>query len=339
MVTLATIAKRCGVSKMTVSRALGNQSDKVAEHKREEIIRVARQYNYRRNRLAKSFNTGKTNLIAYLTGEFRHYQSNIFAGIQSVLVPNDYDMLVLQWSKILKKGDRLLRSIVDRRVDGVMLFHEGPDCDYSYLNEFHDHKIPVVVLDRDVNVSTCGYVGHQNYSGAIEATNHLLELGHRSIIFLCREEDSSFSTTSARYAGFQAALKEKGLMPAEPVVIPADIVKNKDLDAFAKMICNRGITAILADNDVVAFFCICGLTIKGFQIPDDVSVVGFGNVQGYADLIRPELTTMDLDPKRLGIKASNLLLSMIENKSQRQEKIIRTELPMNLIIRNSTARI
>ncbi len=341
MVTLDTIAQKCGVSKMTVSRVLGNKGNLVSEEKRKKILQVAKECNYRQNRLATFLNTGRTHLIAYLASEFRHFQSSVFSGIQSTLIARDYDILALQWSKSLKTGDKLMKSIVDRRVDGVMLFHDGPECDYSYLKELQSHNIPVVVLDRDVNISGLGYVGLENFNGGVEASDYLLSLGHKSVIFVCREEDWGYSTTYERYCGYKAAMERKGLEASKQVVIPMDIFQNNDYDALEKILDCNNTTAIVADNDVVAAHCILGLSDKGHKIPDDISVVGFGNVKGYVDLIRPALTTIDLDPKRIGVEASKLILDMIEAKHKPNTKTkypdARIILPVKLVERNSAA--
>lgn len=341
MITLEAIAEKCGVSKMTVSRALGAKGKQVSDEKRKQILKIAQEFNYRQNRLASSFNTGRTHLIAYLASEFRHFQSIVFSGVQSEAISNDYDVLTLQWSETLKTGDKLLKSIVDRRVEGVMLFHGDPGCDYSYLEDFRKHNIPVIILDRDINVPGFGYVGLENYKGSLELTNHLLNLGHKSVIFLCRQEDWGYSTTTDRYEGYKEALKSKGLNPKDPVIVPTDLCKNNDYESFVKDIPHKETTAIVADNDVVAFYSILGLTSKGYKIPEDFSIAGFGNIKGYVELIRPGLTTMDLGPKKIGLEATKLLFDMIAEKYGESEKIPnnRIILPMKLVVRESTAKI
>jgi DNA-binding LacI/PurR family transcriptional regulator len=341
MITLETIAKKCGVSKMTVSRALGTKGEQVSDEKREQIMKVAKEFNYRQNRLANSFNTGRTHLIAYLASEFRHFQSVVFSGVQAAAISNDYDILTLQWSETLKTGDKLLKSIVDRRVEGIMLFHGDPGCDYSYLEDFRRHNIPVIVLDRDINVPGFGYVGLENYKGSLEITNHLINSGHKSIVFLCRQEDWGYSTTTDRYEGYKEALKASGLKPEDPVIVPTDICQVNDYISFVKDIHHEKTTAIVADNDVVAFYCILGLCERGYKIPEDFSVVGFGNIKGYVELIRPGLTTMDLDPKRIGLAATKLLFDMIAEKYGEGDRIHnnRIILPMKLVARESTAKI
>lgn len=341
MITLETIAKKCGVSKMTVSRALSDKNEMVSEKVRQKILKVAKEYHYRQNRLANSLNTGRTYLIGYLASEFRHFQSSVFSGVLSTLVPRGYDILTLQWSKALKTGDALLKSIVDRRVEGVLLFHEGPGCDYSYLQELQTHRIPIVVLDRDVNVSGLGYVGLDNFNGSVEATSHLLQLGHRSVIFLCREEDWGYSTTTERFNGYRETMEKAGLQAAEPVIVPTEIFNTHDCDELENYIRRHTPTAVLADNDVVAAGCILALTEKGYRIPEQLSVVGFGNIKGYVNLIRPRLTTMDLNPKQIGVEASGLLLDMIAEKYSK-EKIIKNNrivLPMKLVVRESTSPV
>jgi DNA-binding LacI/PurR family transcriptional regulator len=339
MITLDQIAQKCGVSKMTVSRALGRDSHRVSPDKLKLIIETADKYNYRQNRLANSFNTGRTQLIAYLASEFRHFQSNVFAGVQSALVPKGYDILTLQWSQTLKKGDRLLESIVDRRVEGVMLFHQGPHCDYSYLSDLQKHGIPVVVMDRDVNIDGVGYVGLDNFGGSAEAVEYLVSQGHRSVAFVSRDEDWGYTSTQERYEGYRMALIKAGNPALEPIVIPFKEYRDNNINPLMEYLKANGITAIVCDNDVVAAFCILNFTDAGLKVPDDISVVGFGNIPGYVDLIRPKLTTVDLSPQRIGVEASKLLLDMVAVKYGEKDasclKNSRVILPTSLVKRDS----
>lgn len=343
MITLDEIAKKCSVSKMTVSRALGPESHRVSPDKLKHIMQVADQFNYRQNRLANSFNTGRTQLVAYLASEFRHFQSNVFSGVQAALVPQGYDILALQWSQTLRKGDRLLESIVDRRVEGVMLFHQGPHCDYSYLDDLQKHGIPVVVVDRDVNVSDVGFVGLDNFGGGIDATDHLIKLGHKKIAFVSRDEDWGYSSTRERYEGYRSALARAGYDISKPIIIPAKDYKCSDASLVAEKLRQDSISAVLCDNDVVAAFCILNLGDIGYKIPEDISVVGFGNIPGYVDLIRPGLTTVDLNPYKIGLEASRLLLDMIAvkygEKSEESLGNCRVILPAELVERASTATL
>ncbi|MFI4911824.1 MAG: LacI family DNA-binding transcriptional regulator [Sedimentisphaeraceae bacterium JB056] len=343
MITLDQIAQKCGVSKMTVSRALGRDSHRVSPDKLKIILETADKYNYRQNRLANSFNTGRTQLVAYLASEFRHFQSNVFAGVQAALVPQGYDILAMQWSQTLRKGDRLLESIVDRRVEGVMLFHQGPHCDYSYLEDLQKHGIPVVVVDRDVNVPDLGFVGLDNIGGSVEATNHLLSLGHRNIAFISRDEDWGYSSTLERYKGYEMAMNEAGFSSLESIIIPEKDYKGNDASSVAKEIQKMNVTAVICDNDVVAAFCILNLADLGYSVPEQLSVVGFGNISGYVDLIRPKLTTVDLDPYKIGVEASGLLMDMISVKyGEKQAELLgdcRRILPTELIVRDSTYKL
>jgi LacI family transcriptional regulator len=343
MITLDQIAKKCGVSKMTVSRALGPESHRVSPDKVKLIIQTAGKHNYRQNRLANSFSTGRTQLIAYLASEFRHFQSNVFSGVQAALVPQGYDILALQWSQTLRKGDRLLESIVDRRVEGVLLFHQGPHCDYSYLDDLQKHGIPVVVIDRDVNVSDLGFVGLDNIGGSIEATEHLLGLGHRKIAFVSREEDLGYSSTIERFDGYKTTLEKVGLKYLEPVIIPEKDYKGGDASVIANKINEEDLTAVICDNDVVAAFCILNFDDMGLKVPQDISVVGFGNIPGYVDLIRPSLTTVDINPYRIGVEASGLLMDMISVKYGEKKAAslgnCRKILPTELVVRSSTREL
>ncbi len=341
MITIAEIAEKCQVSKMTVSRALSEKhADKVSIDVRDRILTVAKELNYRRSKLADAFNTGRTHLIGFIGSPVRHFEGAVFSGVQSYLCPRGYETLFLHWSEDLKSGDRLLEGLVDRRAEGTMLFHNSAKSDYEYLVDLQKHGMPVVVIDRDVNVRGVSYVGPDNVMAATQGTRHLLELGHKDIYFVCRTEDAPFSSVKYRYSGYSRLMSEYGLEPKPMVVIPSEaLFPNGHSQWFADFLRNSKATGIFANNDVTASYFLMAAHKYGFVIPRDFSVVGCGNLQVYIQALYPALTTVDLHAEEVGIKTSELLLDLVEEKYQDSKGSFNPRqvvLPTSLVVRKTT---
>lgn len=339
MITLDQIAELCKVSKMTASRALDpNSRSKVAKPTRSLVLEVAAKYNYRQNKVVKAFASGRTHLIGFIGFDFsRQFQGEVFGGVQEVVNPLGYDILTLQWSEIFRDKEKLMCSLVDRRVEGVLAFHSDPHGDFSYLMDLQKHGVSVVVLDRAVSISGVSYVVPDNVSGSIQAVNCLVELGHESIAYVTWQDDGVLDDD--RYLGYRLAMKQHKLRSKEKIVIPSKALEPEiDGKWFEKFMKDSKSTAIVTLNDLVALSFYSAAQIVGFSIPCDLSIVGFGNSKYYAKAFSPRLTTIDLGAKKVGQEGAKMLLSNIESKFSKKKitDAASIVLPVSLIERNST---
>lgn len=345
MITLEDIAQQCGVSKITVSRALNNeQSIKVAEPLRRQIREIARKHGYRPSSIAKSLSTGKTYLAGYICEQFSHFASEIFSAALEQLLPAGYDLLVLEWEQVMDRK-RLLSSMVDRRIEGVLAFPARSGHTEEHLLELVRYNIPVVLIDRVLSDETIqeqfGFVGPDNDAASKLAVEHLVQLGHKTIAFAARKEDIAYSTSMNRYQAYRRVMEQFGLMPLERVIVDEATAKGDEHFAVRQFI-ERGITAVVANNDTVAAKVITGGYSCGVKIPDDLSIVGMGNVESFVSALYPPLTTVDLETQRIGRSAVELLLNMIGGKNGERRRFAavpreRIFVPVSLKVRASTA--
>jgi len=347
MISISEIAKICQLSKVTAARVLSpNNKIKVADVTRKRVLEIAKKFNYRPNRVASSFSSGKTQMIGLIGYSLSdHFLGGIFTGIHEFLYPLGYDFQLLLWSHHLRAKDRLLQSIVDRRLDGVIIAQDDESIDYQYLNELQIYGIPVVAVDREVPIPDISFVGSDDFGGAMDATEHLINAGHKKIVFAggTNREKPVLSTTRRRLEGYREAMIRNNLRP-----LPEWLFEYKgDRAANQEYLKNKlqeveSPTAVFANNDSIAADIVVSAHELGIKIPENLSVVGFSD-EPISRVVNPALTTIRQEPNEIGRKASEILLKRINDKNPGQgilengpEKIY---LPTTLIERNSVRKI
>jgi DNA-binding LacI/PurR family transcriptional regulator len=207
-------------------------------------------------------------------------------------------------------------------------------------------QLPLVLLDRTFPGLTCDYVTSTNYAGAYSAVEYLIRLGHRQIAFLSHSM-LQLLPVSERLRGYQSAMQEAKLMPAEPWIIPVEheLGTKRALDAYRDFTSHeveriawylkefKDVTAIFALNDLIALLTLKAAQLAGLTIPDDLAVIGFDDMDIAAHVEVP-LTTITQDAFALGHRAAELLIERIEGYTgpPRQE-LLATQLK----VRASTA--
>jgi DNA-binding LacI/PurR family transcriptional regulator len=266
-----------------------------------------------------------------------------FEGIQDSLYSQGYDFVVFRWTPDVRMDDRFLRSIVDRRVEGVIIAQGDDTRDYRYLKELQKFGTPVVAIDREVPVSEISFVGSDDYDGARQAIEHLINLGHKKIVFLAKEKCAHLSTYRKRFEGYRDTMLGCRLFPQEPWVIP----EHDDLQECYDYI--RGFlrtqdrpTALFCENDFVAADFMSVARQEGIAIPDDMSVIGYADDR-IATCTWPKLTTVNQNPNRIGVESAKLLIKLIESKRKGKDLNLlepkRLEIPTSLVVRESTSKV
>jgi LacI family transcriptional regulator len=335
LVSIREIAKRAGVSVSTVSRALNNYGD-VSPQTREKILRIAKELNYFPNAVARSLVQKKTNTIGIFFGNkvnsgFDHpFFLDVISAVREEVGNAGYDLLIFtNKNKELATYTTLCR---ERSVDGVVLLLTGEGKrKTAQLVELQNSRIPCIAIDIPLEGETCTYVESDNYGGAREAVQHLINLGHRVIAFIGGDEISK--TSYDRMRGYQDVLMESRIGVDPSLIRLGYFSREKAMEAARDLMMSRPeITAFFAVSDEMAMGVIDAVTELGYLVPNDVSVVGFDDIK-EAKYSKPPLTTVRQDKYGLGSIAAKTLLQIIENPNM---KVTPTVLPCNLIIREST---
>ena len=327
---MADIARLAGVHVSTVSRALGD-SALVEKGMRERILKIARQQGFVVNSTARNLRSGRTQTLSVviplahergqvLTDPFFTY---MLSHLADEITQRGYGMYL---QKVLApKPGWLDQLIAERRADGIIVI--GQSTEHAALQKAAGNAAPFIVWGGDLGNQHYCVVGTDNVLSARMATEHLLKLGRRRIVFL---GDPSIPEIKLRCDGYKQALAEG---PADTA--PASIVKaHITPEAAYQMVLNHigkgeRFDAVFAATDIIAISAMRALSASGLAIPDDVAIVGFDGIEMGAH-VHPTLTTVRQDLNRGAHLLVDLLLRRIAG-----ENVASVAMPGELVVRES----
>lgn len=332
MVRLVDIATRVGVSVMTVSKALRDKPD-VAATTRARIKSAALEMGYVPDSSAQSLRTRATKLLGLAIPSTTNpvFARMVFA-LEERAQALGYDLLLAHTQNKPELEERCLRRFLARRVDGIFVCPVyRMENDARIYRELQTNGTPVVLLGSPAAFcSQFVSVQTEELPASFAATKHLLELGHKRIAYFTGPLPAIWA--QERYEGYRRAHREAGLEVDDRLVFHAgSTIEDGHKAALEFAGENCGATAIQACNDLVAIGAANTLLQQGLRIPEDLSLVGFGNIL-VAEHFRVPLTTVRQPKFRLGIAAMDLM-----EESLRGERPESRRLPAELIIRDSSA--
>ena len=332
--TLISIAQRTGFSVSTVSRVLSGQAAKyrISEKTVALIAREAERCNYTPSLLAKGLRTSRTDTLGLLIPSI---DNPYFAHIASIIVhearAKGYKVILIDTSEDERNEREGVRSLLSRKVDGILIAPAGDDP--AFL-EATARQTPVVCIDRHFAKTSLPYVVTDNLRGGREATQHLIDRGHRRI--LCIQGVRHSVPSADRVRGYRQALEEFGAAYREDYVFEGQIDYKSGVTMAERLArSGSGVTAIVAAADILAIGAIKGLYNSGLLVPEDMSIIGFDDLE-ISQYLAPGLTTIRQQISLKGQRAVELLLEHIADPSlSKQEEI----LPLKLIERGSVKKL
>ena len=330
--TITDIARELGISAMTVSRAL-NASPEVAEATRRKVLQCAQALDYLPNRWARSLVTRRSSIVGVVIPEISHsFFAEITFGIEEALEPAGYDILLCHSRGDAGRERVEVRMLVGSKVDGLIVASEQPEDSPELFEELSQTRIPFVLVDRFFPAHKFRAVRVDDRAVGRLATRYLLELGHRRVAHI---QGPRLSPASLRYRGYAASMKAHGLPVKREWVEQGDFQIAGGQAAMARLLARkRRPTAVFAANDPMAIGAIYACREAGLRVPEDVSVVGAGNIEG-AHHPNPFVTTVDWPRVELGHAAARALLAAISG-TERPGRAV-TVFEPRLLVRQSTA--
>ena len=331
-ISLKQVSELAGVTQCTASRILNrNPKYRYAEKTVERVFKIAKENGYRSSQLYKSLFSGKTKSAGVISSNEGFY-TRITRGIHDRLLESGYATVMgLNSNDFDDPQNSLEKKVIHRlnehRVDGFIMRPTLDNATDEHFKEIIDMNVPLITIDRKVNSEYADYVGSDNCKGGKLAAQHLLKLGHKNIIqFTGNQTCSAFKE---RASGFENELIEQGVIP-QSVTCESDMIKK------CKLIFSRKEhpTAVFCSSDAIAGEVYKVLKELGLKIPDDVSIVGFGD-QIFAKYFDPLLTTIDQQPYQIGMKAAELFIKRIEEESSKEHKHKEVLVDVKLIKRGS----
>ena len=326
MITIKDVAKKAGVAVSTASYAL-NGSNKVSEKTKERILNAANELKYIPNNAARNLKMRKTNLIGLFVNNINGpFYDKLIKGIQDVINLKDYEMIIFCDSG--RKPGTSYNFLKEGRVDGAIIISSNV-TDEQVL-ELDNKGLPIVLLDRKLLKSNLCSVTVDNVKGSVDAVEHLIKLGNKTIGFISGPKNSF--DNKERLKGYLDTLKNHSIEVNDKYILKGKFTEESGYEAIRDFLsCNKDIPdAFFSSNDEMAIGAIKAFHEAGIKVPQDVAVVGFDDIL-LSSYIKPKLTTIRRPMYELGMFSTNMLISILEGKSGNSSLVLSTE----LIVRES----
>jgi LacI family transcriptional regulator len=332
-VTLKDIARRVGVSVTTVSRALGGYDD-VAEETRRRVLQAAREMDYRPHIIAQSLQRRRSNTVGLIipTAGPRFsdpYFTEILTGIGNEAAKHEFDLLVSTRAPGAQEKEAYERMVGSRRVDGLLVVRTR--CRDERIAYLMESGFPFVAFGRSDLDLDFPYVDVDGTKGLDEATEYLIDLGHRRIAYISAPLDLMFA--NYRLAGYKRALERNDLPVKEEWIAIGRLTQEDGYREGSRLLdLEPAPTAIIAANDLMALGVISAAQERGLTVGRDLAVVGFDDTP-LAEHSHPSLTTVHQPIYDIGKMICRMLIQLIKNGDPGQRQVM---LEPTLVIRESS---
>lgn len=332
-ITIKDLAKTLNISVSTVSRALRDTYD-VNQQTREKVIELAKELNYKPNFNATGLAKGSTHnlgiMLPYITN---YYFSTVITGIQEVAYDAGYNITLYVTNDSAERELQILEDLTISNLDGLLICASS-NSDYAeHYQNIIDDGISIVFFDRIIDTIDTSKVMQDDYNGAFEAVEHLINQGYKKIAHIAGPKDLSF--TEKRLSGYIDALKKHLLPVNEEWIIHSEFSQESGEKDTEKLIKLKEIPdAIFAVNDRKAVGAIQALKKNGINVGKDIGVIGFTN-DPMSSIISPTLSTVAEPAYEIGRLSCELLIKHI---TKTHFHAVEEILPGKLIVRESTTR-
>lgn len=312
MITIREVAERAQTSIATVSRVLNNL-DGYSEQTKSRVLKAADELGYESNAIARSMIIKKTNTIGVVFPNISSMITYEFLnGIEDVAYKNDFSVIVSYTYSDPERMMKALRTMYEKRVDGVIFTSDAVKEDYlNYLEKMH---IPVVFLSTKSEDSKIPYVKVDDFKASYDAVNYLIENGHSNIGLISGNPMDRIAGIP-RIEGYKAALVDADLPVRENYLkYGNDFSFNDGKVNFEQMIkSNPEITAVFAVSDEMASGAITAAHHLDINIPDQISIMGYDNTM-ISEVAYPSITTLAQPLRKMGSEAVKLLIQIIKGE-------------------------
>jgi LacI family transcriptional regulator len=334
-VTLKDIARDLGVSVITVSKALRNHSD-ISEQTKARVLKRVQELNYRPNLSARALVTGRTNLIGFVIPDLVHsFFSEVVRAVSLSLRNSGYTLVVTSSEQDPKLERQAVEQLIARRVDILLI--ASTHWTVEMFRRIEEAGIPYILIDRSFVGLAAHFVGVNDEEVGALATQHLIDTGCKRIAHI---GGPALSTMLGRLEGYKRALAKNQMTFDPDLVMSTDRAEEiGDSAAYnaAQILLgqNPRPDGIFCYNDIAAYGAISAILDTGLRIPEDVSVIGCGNLL-YNKFLRVPLTSVDQQTAHIGQRAAKLALQLLEADQPVVPKPIYLE--PRLVIRASTRK-
>ena len=313
-VRMKDIARDLGVSVVTVSKVLRNHTD-ISEETRKRVLQRMKELNYRPNLAARALITGRSYTVGLVVPDLLHpFFAQVAKALSGILRQRNYSLIISSSEEDPELEKQEIDHLLARRVDAIIV--ASAQCTPETFRYIEEQKTPYVLIDRCFTGLAANFVGVDDVVVGTIATEHLVEQGCRHIAHIRGPE---VSTALGRLAGYTQALEKAGLEAAPGHVISCISGDDRgDVGGFQAarklLACDPLPDGVFCYNDPVAMGAMRAILHAGLRIPQDIAVVGCGNLL-YADFLRVPLSSIDQSSQAIGDRSAALALALIEAKT------------------------
>ena len=335
-IRLKDIAAELGLSVVTVSKVLRNHPD-IGEKTRDRVLMRMKELKYQPNLTARSLSTGRTSSVGLVVPDLLHpFFARIAATLSTELRKRHYGLIISSSEDDAELEQEEIEQLLARRVDVLLI--ASSQRDIESFGRIEDQKVPYVLLDRRFAGLDANFIGVDDEAVGMLATSHLIEQGCQWIAHIRGPE---VSTAAGRLAGYMQALAIHRRAPLRGHIVSIGTsgdhqAESGGYETARKLLANKvRPDGIFCYNDPVALGAMRAILDAGLRIPEDVAIVGCGNLS-YSDFLRVPLTSIDQNSQLIGERAAALALSLAQTKKVPRPKseIISPQ----LVIRASSLR-
>ena len=339
--TLSDIADAVGVTAMTVSRVVSGEGY-VSEVTRKKVLKAVKDLNFRRNGLARSLKRQRTETVGLVLGDISNpYSTELARAVRETLSNRGFNLFICISEHSANEDVVAFESLANHNVDGIIVATRSNETGDRYLRTLVETNVPVVAIGRDFRHKDVDVVSTDNLKGGFEATQHLIDHGHRRIGFI--GANLSSGSKLRRLQGYLQALEHNSITLDERLItgpsdgiseIPGYSTEEIGFEGMKRLLSlSVPPTAVFARNDFTAIGAMRAINDAGLVIPSDIAIVGFDDIP-LAVRMSPSLTTVRQPMRVEGQIAAEMLLERIEkgDRISRRERILDCE----LIVRESS---
>lgn len=332
-ITIKDIARKLGISKSTVSRALGNRADVHPETKKK-VLELAGKLQYAPNIFGINLKQQKTNTIGVIVPEtINSFFARALGGIQKRAEMAGVNVMICQSNESYISEKKNITNLVTNRVAGMIVSVSRETDNSEHFRPLLEKNIPLVFFDRicdDINAST---VITDNYEVTCEAVEHLISQGMRRIAFVAGPQH--LYNSKFRLKAFIDTMEKHNLPVLDYYIVHSNYQSDK-VETYTRYLINlpQRPEAIFAINDAAALEMMDIIKKSGLKVPDDIAVLGFNN-EAFGKYIEPSLTTVDQPAHEMGEVAAELLIHEIHHpEAPKENRLVKSK----LVVRASTRK-
>lgn len=335
MATIHDIARELNITASTVSRAL-NDHPRISDATKKAVLKAAKRLNYQRNHLAAALRNGRSNIIGIIVpAADRSFFGSVIRGIEEVAHNANYNVMICQSHDDYENEVSTVEALLNARVDGIIVSFARNTENFDHFRKVYDKGIPLVLFDRSFPGLDISRVVIDDYLGAYQATEHLIQQGCRRIAHFTSAK--KISIYKERLRGYKEALEANSIPYRAEIVLGSNLQFEDGLNGLNRLLqLTERPDAIFSASAYSAVGALNLCKEKGIPVPDEMAIVGFAN-EPFTSFCDPPMSAVDQQSMQIGNVAAEIFLEQI---SVGRERFVpkRIVLTPELIVRKSSLK-